>query len=115
MRYIAETKINSSRIKRLMIYEVEGGVYLFEYDILHDGPSKGDSWFENLEKALETCEREYGVEIEQWKAIPDPLEQCQQDWIEPVRIAGRSAGDPQWGHYEKLVDGVWIELNLHRE
>ncbi|MBD3277382.1 MAG: hypothetical protein GF388_03695 [Candidatus Aegiribacteria sp.] len=115
MRYIAESSINKSRVKRLMLYEHEDGVYLFEYDILHDGPSTGDFWFENLKTAFETCRREYGVELDQWQEIPDPLEHCQHDWIEPVRIAGRAEGKPRWGRYEKLIDGEWVELNLDGE
>ncbi|MBD3278546.1 MAG: hypothetical protein GF388_09615 [Candidatus Aegiribacteria sp.] len=111
MRYTAQTKINNSRIKRLMIHECQGGVYLFEYVMLNDGPSAGYTWFENLQTAFANCKQEYGVENEDWETIPDPFEHCQQDWIEPVRIVGRSTGNPRWGRYEKLVDGEWTELN----
>ncbi|WP_152004713.1 hypothetical protein [Desulfoluna spongiiphila] len=84
---------------------------MFEYDIIEDGPSLGDYWFENLEIAFESCKEDYGIDQDEWKTIPDPLEHCQQDWIEPIRVVGRSIDDPQWGRFEKLVNGKWLEIN----
>ena len=93
-----------------MIHDCDDGVFLFEYDILEDGLCIGDTWFENLDEAFESCKEDYGVDRENWTQISDPLEHCQQDWIEPVRIVGRPIGDPQWGRFEKLVGGEWIEI-----
>ncbi len=94
-----------------MIHDCEDGVYLFEYEIIDDGPSSGDYWFEKLEMAFESCKENYGIDRDDWEPIPDPNEHCQQDWIEPVRVVGRSTGNPQWGRFERLVDGKWVELN----
>ncbi len=89
MRYIAKLKTNNSKIQRLMIHDSEDGVYLFEYDMIEDGPSLGDCWFESLEIAFESCKEDYGVDRNDWEQIPDPCEHCQQDWIEPVRVNKR--------------------------
>ena len=94
-----------------MIHDSEDGVYLFEYDIIEDGPSLGDHWCESLEIAFESCKEDYGVDRNDWEQIPAPCEHCQQDWIEPVRVVGRQIGDPQWGRFEKSVGGKWIEIN----
>jgi len=110
MRYIAKTKIMNIEIKRLMIHDCDEGVYLFEYDIIDDGSSLGDCWFENLDMAFDSCKEDYGVDRDEWEQIPDPLEHCQQDWIKPVRVVGRSTGNPQWGRLEELVEGNWIEI-----
>jgi biofilm protein TabA len=112
MRFIANTKTNNLKIKRLMIYDCEDGAYLFEYDILKDGPSLRDYCYEDLETAFKSCEEDYGVGRDDWKQIPEPHEDCQQDdWIEPVRVIGRKSGQPQWGRFEKLVNGRWVEIN----
>jgi biofilm protein TabA len=114
MRYITNTKINNSKIKRLMIHDSEDGVYLFEYDSLDDGSSLGDHWFEDLKMAFESCSEDYGVDRDAWEEIPDPLEHCQQDWIEPVRVVGRQDGSPQWGRFEKLIEGEWVEFTIDK-
>ena len=82
-----------------MVHDCRDGVYLFEFDIIDDGSSLGDYWFENLELAFESCKEDYGITRNEWKQIPDPLEHCQQDRIEPVRVVGRSTGNPQWGQF----------------
>ena len=93
-----------------MIHDCEDEVYLFKYDIIDDGSSLDDYWFENLEAVFESCKENYGVDPSGWEQIPDQLERCQQDWIEPVSVVGRITGNPQWGRFEKLVDGKWIEI-----
>ena len=94
-----------------MIHDCNDGVYLFEYDILEDGPSLSDYWYEDIEIAFKSSQEDYGVDREDWKRITDPHEHCQQDWIEPVRVVGRQFGDPQLERFEKLVEGKWIEIN----
>ncbi len=109
MRYIANTKTNNSEIIRLMVYQSDDGVYLFEYDTPIDGSALNDYWFESLELAFESCKEDYGVNHKDWEQIPDPQIDCQHDWIEPVRVVGRSEGKPQWGQFEKLVGDKWIK------
>ena len=43
--------------------------------------------------------------------MDDPLPCCQQDAFLPVRVKGRNIGKPEWGKYEVLQDGEWIEYN----
>ena len=32
----------------------------------------------------------------------------------PVRVKGRNVGKPEWGKFEVLQDGEWIEYNPER-
>lgn len=109
MRLIANIKHFESDVKRLMIYDSEDGVYLFGYDKEADSNAIWDNWFEKVEYEIEAS-HDYGIEQNDWKEISDPLEGCQHDWIEPVRVKGRNIGKPDWGKLEKLVNGEWVEI-----
>ncbi|MEJ2611592.1 MAG: hypothetical protein P8179_16290 [Candidatus Thiodiazotropha sp.] len=109
MRLIAQVKGHPD-VKRLMIHECGDDVYLFLFETENDGGCSADLWFENVEGALEAALDEYGVNRELWREIPDPLENCQQDWIVPARIPGRESGNPQYGKLEVLKDGKWIQI-----
>lgn len=111
MRKIAKTK-HQSEIKQVILYQCTEGVYLFPCTALDDGFANGDEWYDSLESAEEACHSEYGILSEDWQSIPDPLEYCQHDWIDPVRVVGRDRGKPQWGRLEKLLDGGWKEIEL---
>ena len=111
MRLIANIKQSDSDVKRLMIHDSEDGVYLFGYDKEDDSNALWDYWFEKVVYAIEAS-HEYGIEQIDWMEISDPLEYCQHDWIEPVRIKGRNIGKPEWGKFEKLVNGEWTEINF---
>ena len=93
-----------------MIYDSDDGVYLFGYNTMNDSSALWDNWFENIDDALKSCNEEYGIPKDDWNKIPDPLENCQHDWISPVRIKGRNIGMPEWGKLEKLENGNWIDL-----
>ena len=110
MRIIAETKKINSPIKRLMIYESKEGVYLFGYNTIEDSHSNWDEWYKTIEEAKEECNNRYGIEFMNWTEIPDPMEGCQHDWINPVRVKGRNMGMLDWTTLEKLDSGKWIEL-----
>lgn len=45
-----------------------------------------------------------------WIDIDDPLPFCQQDAFFPVRVKGRDTGKPEWGRFETLKDGEWVEF-----
>jgi hypothetical protein len=111
VRKIAKTK-HQSEIKQVILYQCAEGVYLFPCTELDDGFANGDEWYDSLDSAEEHCHSEYGILSENWQSIPDPLEDCQQDWVEPVRVVGRDRGEPQWGRLEKLLDGAWKEIEL---
>jgi len=110
MRIIAEVKKINSPIKRLMIYESNEGVYLFGFDTIEDSHSNWDEWYETIDEAKEECNDRYGIEFTNWTEIPDPMEDCQHDWINPVRVKGRNMGTLDWTTFEKLNCGKWIEL-----
>lgn len=109
MRLTANIKQKDSDVKRLIIYDSEDGVYLFGYDKGSDSSAIWDSWFEKVEYAIEALQK-YGVDQNDWKEIPDPLENCKHDWIEPVRVKGRDIEKPEWDKLEKLINGKWIEI-----
>jgi hypothetical protein len=89
MRVIATLKKAAGTVLRLMIYESssDNGTYLFGFDSLEDGPAEFDMWFAMTADAVESARSEYGVEVSDWIAIPDPPQGCQHDWIAPVRVA----------------------------
>ncbi|SFH30435.1 biofilm protein TabA [Pontibacter chinhatensis] len=98
-----------------MIYETADGVYLFGYTTLDDSHSKWDALHESIEDAKEEGEDVSGVGFEDWVEIPDPMEHCQHDWINPVRVKGRDTGTPDWGKYERFENGKWIELEPSKQ
>lgn len=94
-------------IVRIMLYEAEEGFYLFLYsdpdavsccsDLLYDSPEDlyGD-WNGRID--------ERG-----WIGIEDPLPFCQHDAFIPLRVKGRALGRPEWGKFETLRGGEWVE------
>ncbi|AIZ62706.1 hypothetical protein PK28_01635 [Hymenobacter sp. DG25B] len=111
MRKIAQVAAPTSEVVRLMIHaDGDNGVYLFGYNTLEDSSSLWDYWFEKVADAEATAE-EYGVTGSDWQFIADPLENCQQDWITPVRVKGRAENQPQWGQFEKLVNNEWVAFS----
>jgi len=111
MRVIAPI-LGSRKYKRAMLHATCDGVYLFLYSVTHDGPADADHWFETLDDAKIAALAAFGVASDQWTEIDDPLPECQQDWITPARIPGRSDGDPQWGRLELFINGQWQEMDV---
>lgn len=113
MRKVAESS-NHPHIKSVILYEPKlgEGVYEFPCTSPNDGFAIGDNFYQSWQDAEESCEEEYGISKDAWKVIPDPLANCQDDWIAPVRVIGRNTGTPQWGRLEKLIDGKWVEIEL---
>lgn len=109
MRLISDIDSPRGDVVRLMIYQSDEGIYLFGYTSLEDSSAAWDYHFEELEDALESAE-DYGVTKSQWTEIPEPLPNCQHDWIAPVRVKGSNLGTPQWGKLEKLENGEWIDI-----
>ncbi|MDJ1505411.1 hypothetical protein [Xanthocytophaga agilis] len=109
MRRVAQVQ-NHSRIKRVMVYRDEDGFYLFFYDKAEDCSSFEDRYYSTIEDIYDFCEQQYNIKEKGWQDIADPEPDCQHDWITPVRIKDRIIGKPQWGRYEKLVNGVWVDI-----
>jgi biofilm protein TabA len=98
-------------MKKIMIYTSLEGIYLFLYDTINDSSSIKDYFFDTLEEAEEFIDEEFSEELD-WIIIDEPMVDCQQDIISPVRIKGRNVQNPQWGKFEKLVDGIWIDYQF---
>jgi hypothetical protein len=111
MRLVADVLPNAEGIKRLMILETEGGVYLFGFNRVPDSGGMWDEWYETVADAKEAGQEAYQVVAEVWTQIDDPCEHCQQDWIQPVRVKGRDTGRPEWGKLERLVNNQWVEFD----
>ncbi|WP_220718062.1 hypothetical protein [Agarivorans litoreus] len=109
MRKIAKVSGNEE-VKRIMLYECEDGVYLFEYNKEVDSSATADYLQDTAEIVYEIAEEDYGVKASDWQEISDPMEFCQHDRINPVRVVGRNTGNPQWGKLETLVSGSWVPL-----
>ena len=99
------------KVKKLMIYESEEGVSLFGYDCVQDTVSIWDNWYLTLEEANDFCEEMYQVDKENWIDISEPLNNCQHDFILPTKIVGKENGNPQWGQFQTLQNGKWVENN----
>ena len=110
MRKYAILKKPIGEIKKLMIYDTGSEAYMFLYDsVCEDGKSCSDMWYENIDDAIEAS-TEYDVSDDEWIIINDPLPHCQHDIISPIRVKGRCIGKPQWGTYEKLINGTWVKF-----
>jgi hypothetical protein len=104
MRKTADLPAPKGKIVRVMIYDDCTGVYLFLYDRKEDGPGIADYWFESVEDADSACSVEFGIARNDWKHIPDPMPDCQHDWISPTRIKCDSDGNKLWGQFEPAND-----------
>jgi hypothetical protein len=94
-----------------MIHETDSGAYLFGYRSLKDGPADFDEWYETVVEAEAACLDSYGIQTNDGQLIDDPMEGCQQDWIDPVRVRGRISGRPEFGNFERFEDGVWKPID----
>ena len=111
MRKIAKLNKSKDGIKRLMIYETNSeGTFLFGYDKEEDGPCCFDCCLSDIESAYEQAEIDYGIRMDDWIEISDPIDGCQDDWINPVRVKGRNIGKPEWGSFEKQENGEWVKI-----
>ncbi len=102
-------KCNSTTtIYKVMIHEIEElGTYIYYYTNKDAIFSSYDSFSDDIETALEEFEDK--INEQGWIKIDEPLPYCQHDCILPIRVKGRKDGCPQWGKYEILSDGQWIE------
>lgn len=110
MRKVVSLKKNINGVKRLMIYSTKKYTYLFGFDQDADSGAIWDACCDSEEEALSICEEDYGVKPSEWKEIANPEPYCQHDWINPVRIKGRESGHPEFGKFEKFINGKWIEF-----
>lgn len=109
MRKVAFTPGHDS-VKKVMLYECSDGVHVFGYDCLQDTSSISDYLQDTVENAEIFCKDEYNIDSNNWILISDPLDNCQHDFILPTRVKGKENGNPEWGHFQTLVDGRWVDI-----
>ena len=109
MRKVAFTTGLDS-VKKVMLYECSDGVYVFGYDCLQDTSSISDYLQDTVEDAENFCKEEYNIDSNNWILISDPWDNCQHDFILPTRVKGKENGNPEWGHFQTLVDGRWVDI-----
>ena len=91
-----------------MIHETKkDGTYTYLFTERDAVFSTADIWNEDLTEAVD--EWKDILDEKGWIPIDDPLPHCQHDCILPIRIKGRESGTPQWGHYEILTNGQWVD------
>ena len=99
---------DGSCVYKIMLYETEGGFYLFEYDSPNAIRSSSDRLYLTAEDLFDDWNDL--IDERGWTNIEDPLPDCQHDAFLPVRVKGRDIGKPEWGKYEILIDGEWKDV-----
>ena len=94
-------------IVKVMLFEAEDGVSLFEYDSPDANQCVLDRRYETLDEVYE--EWNGLLDGRGWIDLADPLPDCQHDAFLPIRIKGRNTGKPEWGKFEIFEDGEWKE------
>ncbi|MCR5793892.1 MAG: hypothetical protein K6G61_00920 [Solobacterium sp.] len=96
-----------TKIYKIMLCRAEEGFYLFLYASPEAVLCASDRCYDSLEELYE----EWNARIDEsgWIDMDDPLPYCQQDAFIPVRVKGRDAGKPEWGRFETLKEGEWVE------
>ena len=95
-------------IYKIMLYQTKrDGVFLFQYCSVDAIQCSFDQYYDDIEDVYEDWDDE--IDERGWIDIDDPLPYCQHDAFIPVRVKGRETGNPEWGKYETIVDGEWVE------
>jgi hypothetical protein len=110
MRKIVSLNNPDNEIKRLMLYTNNNETYLFWFKTLCDSSSDWDEWYEWEIDAIERCIKDFKINPSDWEIIPDPYEDCQDDWINPVRLKSNKDGIKISWKFEKLINGKWIDF-----
>ena len=100
-------------VDRIMLYEAPEGTYLFGFRPGENVRCAFDRLYESAEYAREDWDAL--VDDRGWVPLNDPLPGCQHDSFLPVRVKGRDTGKPEWGRYEILRDGEWVEYRPDRD
>jgi hypothetical protein len=105
MRKVANMPKAAHGFARAMIHDPAdgGGVSLFLFRSPDDGPCDADYWHHDVSGA-ERHAAEFGIGADDWRPIPDPRPECQDDWLAPVRAVRDRHGLPIPGRFERLPD-----------
>jgi len=92
VRWTADLDAPVAGIVRLMLYESEDAVWLFQYDRREDAPSQRAERFDDAEAARASAAARFGAARERWVWIPDPRVGDRDDLIAPRRAAAEGCG-----------------------
>ena len=97
-------------IYKIMLHQTKNEVLLYQYCSIDAIQCAFDAWYPDVESVYE----EWNDVIDEsgWIEIEDPLPDCQHDAFLPIRVKGRNAGKPQWGQFEILKDGQWVDCDF---
>ena len=101
---------DNTYIYKIMLYKTGEGIYLFTYSGADAVLSVADYCYDSLEDLY--ADWNDLIDENGWIKLEDPLPGCQHDAFIPLRVKGRDIGKPEWGVYETLKDGEWVEYNL---
>lgn len=96
-------------IYKIMLYQTTKEVFLFKYCSMDAIQCSFDAWYPDVESVYEDWEDD--IDERGWVEIDDPLPDCQHDAFVPIRVKGRNIGNPQWGQFEILKNGQWVDYN----
>ena len=98
---------------KIMLYEAEEGVYLFAYA----SPDAIQCSYDRCYDSLADLYDDWNALIDErgWIELDDPLPYCQQDAFIPLRVKGRNIDKPEWGKFETLHEGTWVEYKPYRD
>lgn len=95
---------------KIMVYETEHeGVFVFLYCSKDAMQCSFDCHYTTMNDALEDWESK--IDENGWHQIDNPLPYCQEDAFQPLRVKDRNEGRPQWGKFEILESGKWVDYN----
>jgi hypothetical protein len=105
LRKVATTNNPDAEFRRAMIYDPAdgGGVFVFLFRSLSDGPCDADYWCEDAAAAERYATEALGVNTADWQPIADPRPGCQDDRIAAVRWV-RDDGRTPHGRFELLPE-----------
>jgi hypothetical protein len=90
MRKVANIARPTCEFRRAMICgPADDGFYLFLFRSADDGPCNADYWYEDAVSAEQHAATEFGIGASDWSPVPDPLPECQLDWLAPVKRVRR--------------------------
>ncbi len=92
---------------KIMLYKTEKDLWLFEYSSPDAVLCSSDRCYDSLEDLFDNWNDL--IDERGWIELDDPLPHCQHDAFIPLRVKGRDSGKPEWGIYETLKDGKWVE------
>lgn len=96
-------------VYKIMVHQKEKDTLVYLYCGRDAVMCSYDLWYPNLKRALDDWKSK--IDSEGWHRISDTFPNCQDDCVEPIRVKGRAENNPQWGKYEILKDGAWVDYN----